>query len=114
MLICPICKNIFKPRRAKMIYCSSECYGQIRKNRSVKMKKEILEKLVWKIPVAKIAEMAGVSSNAVAKWCKNFNIKTPNRGHWTKLRACSSMVEHASDKGETMDRNHPGPLKRKG
>lgn len=47
---------------------------------------DILSKLIWEQPTMKIAKSYGVSDNAVAKWCKIYNLKKPPRGYWTKLK----------------------------
>lgn len=48
--------------------------------------KELLEKLLWKIPTTKIAEKYGVSDKAVEKWAKQYGITKPPRGYWAKVK----------------------------
>jgi len=67
------CDPCFRARNAKV------------KNRP---SKEELEKLIEEIPMTKIGEMFGVSSVAVKKWAKKYQINLPNkRGFWAKKYA---------------------------
>jgi len=45
-----------------------------------------LAKMVWEIPVVKIAELYNVSGSAIKKRCNYFGILTPGRGYWSILR----------------------------
>ncbi len=83
---CLYCKTSFI-RDDKKRFCSSNCSnkfhkGGLRKTRSPN--KHLLEKLVWSKPTSQIAKDFGVSDNAVAKWCKKYNIAKPPRGYWAK------------------------------
>ena len=48
--------------------------------------KEELEKMVWEIPSTHIAKIYNVSSKAVERWCKKYNISKPPRGYWNKIK----------------------------
>lgn len=52
----------------------------------VRPSKEELTIMIWETPTTHIAKKYGVSDNAVAKWCKNYNISKPPRGYWAKTR----------------------------
>jgi len=51
----------------------------------VRPSKEELEKMVWEKTCTQIAKQFAVSDNAVAKWCKRYDIVKPGRGYWQKL-----------------------------
>jgi len=48
--------------------------------------KEQLESLVGKIPTTEIAKQFKVSSIAVLRWIRYYNLKAPTRGYWTKVK----------------------------
>ena len=52
--------------------------------RKLKLTKEELENLVWKIPKTVIANNNNVSDRTIGKWCKTWDINTPPRGYWSK------------------------------
>ena len=69
-----------------------------KKQRALRLKKRVredwtvvgkqeLETLIWTYPVTKIAEMFGLSDNAIGKKCKKFGIEKPKRGFWNKVEA---------------------------
>lgn len=41
-----------------------------------------LERLVWEMPLIKVAIRYGVSDSTIAKRCKQFGIQKPGRGYW--------------------------------
>lgn len=49
--------------------------------------KQELKKLIWTHPVTTIAEMFGVSDNAIGKKCKKYDIEKPPRGFWNRVHA---------------------------
>ncbi len=49
----------------------------------IRPSKDELEKLIWSKPTSTIAKEFGVSDNAIAKWCKNYDIIKPSRGYWS-------------------------------
>lgn len=46
--------------------------------------KEILEKLIWRLPKTKIGQQFGVSDNAVEKWVKYYNLEKPPQGYFLR------------------------------
>jgi len=67
------------------IYCSSECRhkGEIHYEHPTK---DILQKLIWEKPTTTIAKEFNVSDVAISKLCKQYGIKKPGRGYWTKKK----------------------------
>ena len=47
-----------------------------------------LTNLIRKIPMSRIGEIYGVSSNTIKKWCIKWGIETPSRGYWAKKYNC--------------------------
>jgi hypothetical protein len=82
---CAVCKEMFTPTKHHMRFCSLACSHQGR--RVFDPSKEQLERLVWEMPTRQVAEIFGVSDNAVGKRCKKLGIKKPGRGYWAKKRA---------------------------
>jgi hypothetical protein len=56
------------------------------KNQKYKLEveKDILQRLVWEMPIINIAKMFFVSDQTVLKRCKKLNITKPPRGYWLK------------------------------
>ncbi len=81
--VCKKCGDEFIGSFKKQIYCSIVCANKSRYNHK-ELSKEDLEKLLWEKPTTHIAKDFGVSDNAVAKWAKNYGLKKPPRGYWTK------------------------------
>lgn len=50
---------------------------------SNKPSKQELEDIIWKIPASELAKKYSVSDTTIARWCKSYQIKKPNRGYWT-------------------------------
>lgn len=46
-----------------------------------------LQRLVWSVPLRKLAEQYGVSDVAFGKACRALDIALPGRGHWNKVAA---------------------------
>jgi hypothetical protein len=70
---------------AKFKYCSKKCSSTSRRTTS-RPSKEELEKLVWQKPSLQIAKDLGLkSSTNINKWCKQYGISKPPRGHWEKI-----------------------------
>ena len=67
------------------IFCDSKCKGMF--TRKFTVTPEELYKLVWEMPTTRVAELYGVSSNAIAARCKKFQIPKPPRGYWAKVAA---------------------------
>lgn len=87
--ICCICNKEYyveKRKESSSNYCSTSCY-KFGLRRTERPSKEELHKLLWEIPTSAIAERFGVSSNAIGKWAKSYNIDKPPRGHWKKIQA---------------------------
>lgn len=49
--------------------------------------KEELQKLVYSMPILRLAKLLGVSNTAVAHRCERLGIKKPKRGYWAKIEA---------------------------
>lgn len=52
--------------------------------KKLKISKEQLKNIIWKIPTKIIAEKYNVSAKTIEYWCKKWNIKKPPRGYWAK------------------------------
>lgn len=78
------CKNCNKGLLCKSdnTLCK-DCY-YISSRKVERPTKEELEKIVWEQPSTKIGITYGVSSKAIEKWCKSYDIEKPPRGYWTK------------------------------
>lgn len=83
--ICSICNNNFIGKTNSQEFCSYTCSNLGRRKVKRPLKEE-LEKLIWEKPTTTIAKEFGVSDQAVAKWCRLYNIKKPPRGYWSKLK----------------------------
>jgi hypothetical protein len=72
--ICKICKKEFETSYYKQYCCSDEC--RVINNRKVvnRPSLEELKKMMDEMPMTKIGEKYGVSSNAVKKWAKIYKI----------------------------------------
>lgn len=46
-----------------------------------------LGRMVWEMPLARIADMYGVSATSVAKKCEKCDTARPSRGYWAKRRS---------------------------
>jgi hypothetical protein len=82
---CEYCNEIFIPSQGKIRYCTPKC-SQLSK-RKFTIDKEVLEKMIWKIPTIEIAKMFNVSDKAISKRCKLLGIEKPPRGYWAKKYA---------------------------
>jgi len=55
--------------------------------------KEELYKLVWSIPITKVAEKFGVTDNSIRKWCRSYGIEwRKGKGYWRKVEV--GKIEH--------------------
>lgn len=45
---------------------------------------EELQKLLWEMPIVKIAMQYGVSNNTVLKWSKSYGLTRPQQGYWKR------------------------------
>jgi len=68
-----------------------------RHERKLQLSKEELEKLVYLMPKSKIAFLYGVSAGTISKWCKKWNIKSPTRGDWAKIRSLGIKPKSKED-----------------
>jgi len=68
---------------------SGKCFLCVdRKHIKNRPSKEELLSMVLKIPMTKIGEKYGISSNAVKKWCQGYGIVIGNRrGYWSKIKS---------------------------
>jgi hypothetical protein len=55
--------------------------------RAMRPSKSELHNLIWSTPNVQLAKRFGVSDVAIAKWCKLYKIKKPDRGFWAKYEA---------------------------
>lgn len=85
--VCDTCEKEFQSKKKKhaKVYCSRDCY-KVSCSKTKRPTKEELADLIWKHPTSRLASHFGVSSNAVAKWCKKYGINKPGRGYWQKKR----------------------------
>lgn len=85
--LCLNCGNEFNVRLSRVEvggkYCSNGCFAIARRVVEHPSKEE-LGKLLWEKPTTKIAESYGVSDKAIEKWAKNYELKKPPRGYWSK------------------------------
>lgn len=69
--------------------CPDGCMSLIRNRISSKetdmVSREELYKLVWSIPMTKVAEKFSVSGSYMARVCSILNVPRPERGYWAKL-----------------------------
>lgn len=102
--LCPNCHRLkTQPYQQDFASCS-DCGGQVLRDskrcntcenlyrrtepsrRRKRPAKEVLEELVWKVPLIQIAKQFGVSGKAVEKWCVKYGLTRPPRGFWSKKR----------------------------
>lgn len=88
--ICPICEKSFIYSHCRQNHCSVFCARKTTAKIKNKPSKEELAKMIWEMPMTKIAEKYGCSDRAVDKWCKNYEIKKPPMGYWAKMKAKNS------------------------
>lgn len=62
-----------------------EAIVAIRKVKDRPTKQELL-KLVWDIPITKLAETYGITDNAIRKWAKTYDMPVPPVGYWRKFQ----------------------------
>lgn len=60
----------------------------------IKPSKEELNKLIWEKEIIEIAEDFGVSEKAIKKWCKDYEIEKPKRGHWMKINCNKQEINN--------------------
>lgn len=64
-----------------------------------------LHELIWRHPVATIAQALRISGNALSKTCKKHGIPTPGRGYWARVQNGESIprveLTNPGDKTET-------------
>jgi very-short-patch-repair endonuclease len=60
---------------------------KMKTRRAMRPSKSELHDLVWSTPNVQLAKRFGVSDVAIAKWCKLYEIKKPDRGFWAKYEA---------------------------
>jgi len=81
-LLCPNCHSQTPTFAGKN---SKQKKIKVRKQRpSKRPEKEVLENLLFKIPLTKIAKQFNVSDKAINKWCDYYNLNKPLRGYWSK------------------------------
>lgn len=83
---CPYCNEKFVPINSAQIHCGYAC-SRAAGRKVMRPQKEELLQLIWEIPTSLLAKRFGVTDNAIAKWCKRYNINKPPRGYWAKQRA---------------------------
>ena len=91
-LLCPNCHSFtptYRGKKLKIIREEKEIKSKKEKvkkprPRKFEVSKEELSRLVWEMPTTKVAEMYGVSDNAIAKRCKILGIEQPPRGYWKR------------------------------
>lgn len=66
--ICPICGG----KKSAKATCCSKC--SVKSRFASKITKEELANLIYTTPFTKIADMYGVSDNAIRKWCKKYDL----------------------------------------
>ena len=84
--VCAICGVIFKHIQNRIdrsvsgkLFCGKDCVVDFQ--RKFKLDKTTLEKLVWEMPITKIAIMYDVSDVAIHKRCKKLGVIKPPRGY---------------------------------
>ncbi len=81
-------RKLFELKEEKAIRLAN--YAISRKK--FKFTKLQLEKLVWEMPLNKIAELHNIqfkiqiSESLIGKYCKKWNIQKPNRGYWRTVK----------------------------
>ena len=68
-----------------------------RHEKKLKASKAEIEKLVYLIPKFKIGKLYGVSGRTISNWCKKWNIKSPARGDWAKIRSLGIKPKSKED-----------------
>lgn len=85
---------------------TSKGKAQLDRRKVKRPSKDELEKLLWKIPTQKVANIYGVSDKAIEKWAKAYNIEKPPRGYWAKKSAQSNPKTFSPS---TLDEDRPPP-----
>ncbi len=98
--LCKCGKNIAKRLNGSCRSCGAKkrkIISPLVRKRKVENRpsKEELKRMVSEMPMTRIGEKYGVSSNAVKKWCKSYGIQLENRlGFWTKKKG--GLIERIS------------------
>lgn len=79
------CGGIIKGKGGNCFSCAVKLKG-LKTRKVERPSKELLQKLVWKMPTTKIAKSYDVSDVAVGKWCKQYKIDKPTRGFWVNKK----------------------------
>ena len=58
------------------------------------MNREILQELVWKAPISKLAEKYGIHLDHFYALIRKWNIKKPPLGYWNKERFLDKRKEY--------------------
>jgi len=70
---CQYCNKPFTSSRQVQKYCCPNCQSKGRR-KCIRPSREELEKMIIEMPMTHIGKKYGVSSVAVKKWCKNYEI----------------------------------------
>jgi hypothetical protein len=84
---CEQCGNSFDAKEERHRFCNKSCAAKFTnaKNQRFAVQPEELHRLVWSMPVTKVAEQFGVTDNAIIKRCRNWGIPNPPVGYWQRL-----------------------------
>ena len=74
-IICPICKNLFRPRTSGQLYCSTKCAASSRV--IIQISKEMLERDIWYYPYTSLTHKYGLSDVGLKKRAKSLGCKIP-------------------------------------
>jgi hypothetical protein len=61
---------------------------------SVVVSRDELYRMVWEIPMVRLAAQYGISGNGLAKICDRLNIPYPPRGYWARKAAGQNVVTY--------------------
>jgi hypothetical protein len=87
-VVCLFCKKQFIAK-SKIKFCSPSCSSSFLQKGGMhnKISKELLKRLVWKIPATRLGKIFGCSDVMIGRLCKRWDIEYPGRGYWAKIRS---------------------------
>jgi hypothetical protein len=86
VVYCPVCGapyKLSKSPKQRLVFHNNTCRRLA--SQKFEIDPEELRQLVWEIPITEIANLYGVSNNAIEERCRAFGIPKPPRGCWSKL-----------------------------
>lgn len=90
LVSCPVCQESFitwasRINRNVQTVCSNKCRAKLKEKVTWPTDTD-LSRIVWEVPVYKLAKQLGVSGSSVTSRCNVRGIPVPSRSYWNKKR----------------------------